>query len=112
MSLVIFSPLIRKIIKSVDKSKKDVQPNEDNIYESVDSHRVVQRILNSDSSPVGSVEFIEPKPIQHKEDDMYKGDISAIKKIDNISVLKKAVIWKEILSPPVALRDLGRDDYF
>ena len=112
MFLLILSPLIRKLVKSVDKSKSTPPPSEDNLYDSVDSQRVVQRILSDNTEPSGKIEFTEPVPIRHKEEDRYRMEASSFERLDKISVLKRAVIWREILSKPVALRDLGRDGFF
>ena len=126
MVLIIFSPLIRKIVKSVDKSNQSTDSgpgksetllsgsgrvSEDDIYESVNSHRVVQRILSENESSE-KINFIEPEQYRPLNDYSTSASNSVIKKLDKMATLKRAVIWKEILSSPVALRDLGGDDYF
>ena len=110
MVLIIFSPLLRKIAKSAEKNKGDREKPIEDIYESVDSHRVVQRIL-SDDEQTEHITFNEPKALRQVEKYIYDEKVSAIDKIDKMSKLKRAIVWKEILSAPVAMRHLGRDDY-
>ena len=110
MVLIIFSPLLRKLIKSVDKSKKTPDPGKDNFNESVDSHIVVQRILNNGERPK-NISFSAPDSIIPAMEYKTGQKVSVFEKLDKISTLKRAVIWKEILSAPVALRELGREDY-
>jgi len=104
MALIIFSPIIRKMIKSAEKHSRGESSSQDSIYESVDSHRVVERIL-ADEDPVPQIKFVEPEPLRHKEDDLYGKNISPVERLDKVSVLKRAVIWKEILDKPVGLRE-------
>jgi hypothetical protein len=102
MFLIIFSPLLKKMMKSVEDANKEVKLPPDDIYESVDSHRVVKRILNTDEQ-VKDIIFTEPETIR-KMPEISSGDVqNKIRKIDSLSHLKSAVIWKEILDKPLGL---------
>ncbi|MDA3810081.1 MAG: hypothetical protein PF518_07060 [Spirochaetaceae bacterium] len=100
--LIIFSPLLRKLIKSVDKSKKALDSSEDKIYESVDSHRVVQKILgNGERSQ--NISFTRQNSLMPDKEYQSEQKISVVEKLDKLSTLKRAVIWKEILDKPLGL---------
>lgn len=104
MVLILSSPIIRKVIKSVGKSSKGENPAVDSIYESVDSHRVIERnLIVREQTP--QVEFSVPKPLVHIRNSMYDEKETVMKKLDRMSPLKRAVIWKEILDKPVGMRD-------
>lgn len=104
MVLVITSPILRKIFKSAEKSLEgdDLSP-EDRIYESVDSHRVVNRMME-ETDQVPHLEFTEPRSVQKSSYKPQSVETSPLKKIEKLPSLKQAVIWKEILDRPVSLR--------
>ncbi len=107
MFLVIFSPLIKKILKgrdssnsgSVHKTFRD-KGKSNNDSELKNEIKRIQR----EEPTIRQVKFVEPDFIKFENE-------VRLKKIDRIKALHEAIIWKEILSPPVALRDLGDDDY-
>ena len=102
MVLVIFSPLIRKLVKSAGKHSKG--ESQDSIYDSVDSHRVVERNLaGRDTAP--KVSFTEPEPLRRMAISDSVHERSSMEKIDRMKPLKRAILWKEILDKPVGLRD-------
>ncbi|MCP4294349.1 MAG: hypothetical protein GY786_01945 [Proteobacteria bacterium] len=113
MFLIMFSPLIRKMLKEREDGhrppKKPEAGNrfqEDPVYESADSHRVVERALYGlQSAP--KIKFEESKPLTFKNEEYYREKVDIHRRIDRVSRLKKAVIWKEILDLPVALREPG-----
>lgn len=110
MVLIMMSPLLRKIFKSAEKhAKGNIASSEDSFYESVDSHRVVNRILE-EVEPVPHMDFIEPEKVHSLV--RAKGEIqekmsTPLERLDKMPPLKKAVIWKEILDKPVGLRNIG-----
>lgn len=103
MVVIVFSPLLKKMLKSVEKNSKGDSVSEDSMYESVDSHRVVKRIL-SEQQEVPHIEFLEPESLSHSENYMNEQRESVAAKLDRMSPLKRAVIWKEILDKPLGMR--------
>ncbi len=103
MIVIIFSPLLRKMMKSAEKYRNQGPGSEDSMYESVDSHRVVERIL-AEQQQVPHIEFSEPKALNHTENKMYDEGESLVNKLDRMTPLKRAVIWKEILDKPVGMK--------
>lgn len=104
MAAVMFSPLLRKLIKSAGKNVKGESRGEDPLYDSVDSHKVVQRILGN-QNPMGHIEFSGPESLKPLSDSNRDYNLSAVNKLEKMSYLKRAVIWKEILDKPIGLRD-------
>lgn len=110
MFLIIFSPLLRKMLKSAGNAKNEADKPMGDIYESVDSHRVVERVLTEEEQ-VPVIEFVEPEPLKKLKYYNLTEEKTIVEKLDTMAPLKRGIIWKEILSSPVALRQLGRDEY-
>jgi len=98
----VFNPLFKKFIMKVDKKKADLPPREDPVYQSVESF--AQRILNNNKE-VKQFRIIQPEIVIPAAEKLKTEKKSVFGRIEKQSALRKAVIWKEILSPPVALKD-------
>ncbi|WP_147283175.1 hypothetical protein [Oceanispirochaeta sp. M1] len=85
-----------------DKKKADRPPREDPVYQSVESY--AQRIL-SNNNDVKQYRIIQPEIVIPAAEKLRTEKNSVFGRIEKQSALRKAVIWKEILSPPVALKD-------
>lgn len=103
MVVIVFSPLLRKMMKSAEKYNNKGPHSEDAQYKSVDFLQSLERIL-AEKQQVPHIEFSEPKTLNHSENTMSDEGESFVKKIDKMSPLKRAVIWKEILDKPVGMK--------
>ncbi|MDC7241871.1 MAG: hypothetical protein PQJ50_16070 [Spirochaetales bacterium] len=99
--LVVFimSPVIRKFFKSVGR-EDDERPTEDRMYESVDSRRVVERSVESIQSIEEFPQEAEPETVSLHKLTADREPATPVERIDRLSPLKRAVIWKEILDKP------------
>ncbi len=109
--LIMFSPLIRKIRKSKAGKGDKGKGGSNFLYENKTPFQNANRIIE-DQNTFHQVKFSEPRPIKQYKDEYARNGEDAVDRIDNLGRLKKAVIWKEILSPPIALRDSGEDDRY
>lgn len=103
MILIISSPLIKKIMKSAGKQVKGRSPSEDSEYDRVDSQKTVHRILSDSEGPL-HIEFTEALPLKSVPIKDNEKIINVAEKLDRLTPLKRAVIWKEILDKPLGLR--------
>lgn len=100
--IFVFNPIFRKLLTKDNKKVKEGPPREDPVYESIDSF---DRRFPSSSQDQKEIRIIQPEvsvPQRLKETIDKR---SVLSQIEKQNVLKKAIIWKEILSPPPALRD-------
>ncbi len=109
--LFLLSPVLKKIFSSVEKnSDRGVPHGDDPAYESVDSRRVVDRSFSNlelkpseERNEYAAEE--EPHPMRLHKLKVNEEVDSAVKRIEALSSLKKAVVWKEILDRPVSMRE-------
>jgi len=104
MVLVFASPALRKMFRSAGKSARgESEPNDEALYESVDSRRVVDRML---SYPPESElrELSEPVSKLTRKLAVDERISPALERIDSLPPLKKAVLWSEILGKPAGLK--------
>lgn len=105
--IFVFNPILRKILKQVDKEKSTRPPREDPSYSSIDTFS--QRILNSNEQ-MKPYRIVQPEIVYPAAVEIKNKKNSAMDRIQKQSALRKAVIWKEILSAPVSLKD--SDSYY
>lgn len=114
--IFVFNPIFRKIILKVDKQPRDAPPREDPAYERDTSYG--RRILDIKTVNLGIPDNETIRTNGEKESwTLQSGQIgldfrkekreekSVLKQMETLNTLKQALIWKEILSPPLALRD-------
>jgi hypothetical protein len=115
--LFIFNPLIRKIAvstkmnmknKAIPGSKPPLADSSERPFNmSADSQRVLQRTVHGYESTLPSWNR-PPLPVSGKALPLVE---SKTESTDRLSVLRKAILWREILSPPLALRDYREDRF-
>jgi len=105
MILVFASPALRKMFRSAEKNTRgEAESSEDALYDSVDSRRVVDRMLSRPSEEE-SWELSQPALKLTDKSMMEEKRISpALERIESLPSLKKAVLWSEILGTPVGMR--------
>lgn len=99
LALFILKPLLTRTIIKTDRDEGP--PAEDPSYGSVESY--ARRIL-----PPMNRDFTIKQP-RIPEQEHPRERQSVLGRMEQLSELKKAVLWKEILSPPPSLDD--RDDF-
>lgn len=111
MFLVIFSPFLKKWVKSVSKEKTDRESISGDLSNGIASNQIIQRI-QSEEEQEQIIEFIQSEePFKKRKDFGPEKERENLRRLDNISFLKRSVVWKEILSLPVSLRGPGQDGY-
>ncbi len=109
--LIMFSPLIRKIRKAKGGKGQKGKGRSNYLYENNTISQSASRI-QEEKNTFHQVKFSKPRPIKQYKDVYAINGEDVVERIDNLGRLKKAVIWKEILSSPIALRDSDGDDRF
>jgi F0F1-type ATP synthase membrane subunit b/b' len=100
--IFVFNPMLKKILRKVDKKQSDVPPREDPAYNSIDS--LAQKILSSNEE-VKKFSIVQHETVNPAAEELRIKNKSVTDRIEKQSALRKAVIWKEILSAPVSLKD-------
>ncbi len=113
--LFMFNPLFRKLMKVFQGDTDEPPRGEDRMYESADSCRVVMNLTETAERPGGKKIVIREArspagkyPL--KKDEYRRAD--AASRVPGKTSLKKAVVWKEILDPPRALKPFGDKELF
>lgn len=101
--VLIFSPLIRK---SIDKKRKkdhdEKSSNIDSFNKSLDSHNVASKLRTiHNANPQSNYQY----KVLDNGNSQDKKNSNTSKRIEDLSRLKKAVIWSEILSKPKGLKN-------
>lgn len=104
MFLFIISPILRKIFRSAKQSGEESPAvREEKTCGSVDSRRVIGRMRDI---PIPVRTYKQPEPGEILPVQVPVGEKGSQDMLNGLSPLKKAVVWKEILDAPLALRDL------